>query len=857
MSDRNPVVQPQHQVRVAVAEYRSQGVAVCRVKVGEKRPTDAEWTERSAEQVEFGPEHNVGIQCGSLSSGGKDGQFLVCVDLDAQGALAEADKHLPETGAIEGHPGKPRSHRYYYVTDVPDWAESKAPGAVAAAKAAGRGPGPRIRHFKHAETGKGLFDFIGTGGQVVAPPSRREDGTQRAWADGCSIDKAAVIPFETLWTAVESLAKAVGVNVPERREPQTAEEDAEDAPPATAAAAHSGQVKGTCTRVDAITMEERVKRCGQYLQKTDLAESGHGGHDKTFRVARLIVNDFAVTDRDAAMSLMRGYNQRLEAGGQETWTESELEHKHAAAVAAEPDPKYPLGFKLTNAGERECIFAWDDPARLAKGFLETRTVRFVKQTAFEYRDGAYCVVSQERLKAVVRTFIEREAAQEAARRGEAIETQRRARTERLEAPAPADLGSTLAAARARDMQRVRQELERLTRPVAPKVTQSLVSNTIDAIASRGQLPDEAELDSWLGGRTGPAVLAVGNGLLDPVKKQLQLHTPDWFSTARLPVAFDPRATEPTEWQRVLGELLQGDAERTAVVQEMFGACLDRGLRLKWFGAFVGSGDNGKSVVLAVLRILLGAANCSSVNLDELSTNRFAAFSLFGKLANIVGDQGHFESADEGRLKTLTGGDLVTFEQKGKDTFSAVNRAKLLFACNSMPTFADKTYAVWNRLVAVPFEYTVPAERKNPALLTAEYWADELPAILNWALDGLARLRERGRFTHSAKCEAIKARTRTDSNPALQFIHEECEFTGKEGDHVTVEDMYSTYYTWCGRSGFKRPLTKPKFGQELRRAFPGLGESKVSREKGEESPKRRWIGLRYSSVTGGNGGVPAA
>ena len=89
-----------------------------------------------------------------------------------------------------------------------------------------------------------------------------------------------------------------------------------------------------------------------------------------------------------------------------------------------------------------------------------------------------------------------------------------------------------------------------------------------------------------------------------------------------------------------------------------------------------------------------------MNLDELSTNRFAAFALFGKLANVVGDQGAFESADEGRLKMLTGGDLVGFEQR-QDTFTAVNRAKLIFACNSMPSFSDLSEAVWNRLVPVP------------------------------------------------------------------------------------------------------------------------------------------------------------
>ena len=389
------------------------------------------------------------------------------------------------------------------------------------------------------------------------------------------------------------------------------------------------------------------------------------------------------------------------------------------------------------------------------------------------------------------------------------------------------------------------KLDKAKPKVAPAVCQAMVSNTIGAIGVRGQLPDGTELDTWLNGRSDPPVLAVANGLLDPVTRVSQFHTPDWLSTAKLPVAFDPTAPAPKKWLAVLNDVMEGDAERIAVLQEVFGSCLDRTYPAKRFVAFVGSGDNGKSVCLAVLRFLLGGSNCSAVNLDELSTNRFAAFALFGKLANIVGDQGHFESADEGRLKTLTGGDLVTFEQKGKDSFVGVNRAKLVFACNTMPTFGDKSEAVWNRLVAVPFEYTVPANKKNPALLTAAYWADELPGILNWALDGLARLRSQGP-TWAAKCDVAKGQTRIDSNPARQFLTEECKYTGAATDSVWVEVLYQDYKTWCEKNGFTRPLTKPKFGREVRATYPQLPESKPRRV--DNKTPRQWVGLRAACVS---------
>ena len=110
--------------------------------------------------------------------------------------------------------------------------------------------------------------------------------------------------------------------------------------------------------------------------------------------------------------------------------------------------------------------------------------------------------------------------------------------------------------------------------------------------------------------------------------------------------------------------------------------MDTGLNVKFFAMLVGEGDNGKSVFLVVLRAILGQRNVAAVPLDEIVRNRFAAYGLYGKFANLVGDQGYLEAHDEGRLKALTGGDLVCFEGKGKEPFYAPNTAKMVFGCNT-------------------------------------------------------------------------------------------------------------------------------------------------------------------------------
>lgn len=841
---------PNNPVAEAARDYRTKGVAVVRIDGTSKKPVEQEWSTRSADPAQFRPGENVGLLCGWASDGGVPGRHLVCVDLDSAEAVEKAGEHLPATNAIEGRPGKPRSHWWYYVTDVPECATSEAEQSSGAAKREGKHPGPWKKKFP-TENGKTAIDFIGAGGQTVAPPSRYSEVEVRAWEPGHGIEHAAELPFETLWEAVSALADASGAKVPQlktsvasRATDTTDSTGVEVERPAKrsakASAGRPGRVQGTRTRIDT-PMAERVGKCRDYLKTVGLARSGCGGHDTTYRVARIIVNDFAVTDREQALDLLGEYNQRLKEAGEEEWKGLEIIHKLDSALNAPPDPDYPPGYKLRPAE------GWNSPSRLAEEYLARETLAFVKDTAFRFDGRGYRPVSDSSLTASVQRFVEGRAAREFDRTS-AEWNRKRADIEGqpgTASPNPVDEADDLSEAIDRARKQKLDAHQKKKPKGVPSVKRALVSDVIASLRGRCQLDDGTELDTWLTPDGGPRVLAVANGLLDLDRRELIPHTPDWFSCTVLPVRFDPTAPKPEKWIQFLAEVTEGDAERQSVIQEVFGACLDRSAPGKWFAMLVGSGDNGKSVVLHVLGLLLGKRNCASVGLGALTHSNFAAFQLFGKLANVVGDQGFLESADEGKLKTLTGGDLMMFEQKGRDPFSAVNRAKLVFACNTLPTFGDKSEAVWNRLQAVSFTYTVPADRKNPALLTDGYWAEELPGILNWSLDGLQRFRSnRGRFTRSAVCEAVKHEHRQDSNPARRFLLETYEFTNREGDLVPVGHLYDEYRAWAPAEGCNKLLTRNKFGKEVDAAFPGVEKAKTCRV-GEESTRCR-VGLKKRS-----------
>ena len=317
------------------------------------------------------------------------------------------------------------------------------------------------------------------------------------------------------------------------------------------------------------------------------------------------------------------------------------------------------------------------------------------------------------------------------------------------------------------------------------------------------------------------VAAMKNGL--PLPPPLP-HTPDLFTTFRLPYDYDPNATCPRFEHFLDG--VQPNPENRERVLMLAGLLLTPDTSYNTAFFLFGPAGTGKSVLLNVLTGLVGIENVCSVPLGDFSS-RFSKWPLTEKLANIVSDMPAMPESGrcadvEGVFKRVTEGGEIQIEHKGVDVCVAKVTARCVFATNTMPYFADRSGAVRDRLSIIPFTQVFRnTAQQNPHL--TEELLEELPGILLKALQGLVKLRELTASTEVKtfpQCEEgrlILDEHMADCDHEVAFLREETE-AASPNEYLVALSLYKDYSDWAKDRGYY-PVGYDKFREAVLRVYP--------------------------------------
>jgi putative DNA primase/helicase len=344
-------------------------------------------------------------------------------------------------------------------------------------------------------------------------------------------------------------------------------------------------------------------------------------------------------------------------------------------------------------------------------------------------------------------------------------------------------------------------------------------------------------------KTQPEILAVENGLLNIITRELKKYSSEVYLTNKLRVKYDPSAKCP-EITKFILEVAADQTQRTQM-QELIGHTLTRQIETEICLLLLGPGGNGKSIFLTIVKLLLGEKNVSSHSIQKLCYDKFTTIQIKDKYANICADLPHKELLNTGVFKALVSGDPVEgYTKHVQETTTLEPFCKYIFSANHTPPVASEEdcHAWYRRFVFVDFKRIFTPEDSIPRqeLLAKLTTPEELNGFLNYALDGYERLHKNGEISNRPSVAEIRLQYIRHSDTAIAYFEDKVNVTDNSSDYVLTHEWHRDYVTYCHERKLK-PKTEGAFIQTVKQHLPGAEKTKirVNPTDRDSSPLSAW------------------
>jgi putative DNA primase/helicase len=336
------------------------------------------------------------------------------------------------------------------------------------------------------------------------------------------------------------------------------------------------------------------------------------------------------------------------------------------------------------------------------------------------------------------------------------------------------------------------------KPEGIKPTASILASVTELTRIKVFVPD----DRW---DADDDVLVCKNGALHISTGELAKHQPKHYATSAVPYKYDPDA-RPMIWDYFLRNTLPSAAN---FLQEFAGYALTTEMAHELAVWLFGPPGSGKSTFIAGLAAMLGH-RAGILGLADLERSRFTLADLPGKTLVVASEQPSSYLASTNTLNAIISGEPIQVERKYRDPFTVIPRAKVCWAMNELPRVADANSGLFRRVKVIAFPQ-LPEDERDPKIKHAI--EQEGAGILNWALEGLWRLKERGHFEVPTGVEDATKQFRENNDVPALFIEDRCV----QGADLKVQasQLYTEYKEWCFENGH-RPMSSTRLADDWAR-----------------------------------------
>ena len=230
--------------------------------------------------------------------------------------------------------------------------------------------------------------------------------------------------------------------------------------------------------------------------------------------------------------------------------------------------------------------------------------------------------------------------------------------------------------------------------------------------------------------------------------------------------------------------------------------------------FIGNtGNNGKSTMLNMIENWTNNLH-STVALEQFEKPENLAL-LIDKLVNCGDDIKASMIEDSRAMKTITSGNKILCRPLYVNPFEFRPSATLIFTCNEIPFFKDKSGGVARRVVCFPCDAQVEDGKRDMDMDYKLSTDSAKSTLLNLALKGLKRIYDnRGQLTKvDAVTQATEKYLLESDNIAMFFEETNVDDMCDDLANNTFTKLYVIYSEYCKESGYYA-VSKKKFSNRL-------------------------------------------
>lgn len=277
--------------------------------------------------------------------------------------------------------------------------------------------------------------------------------------------------------------------------------------------------------------------------------------------------------------------------------------------------------------------------------------------------------------------------------------------------------------------------------------------------------------------------------------------------------YDPR-DEITKDINDFLQKIQPDSEMKNYLLTLLSTCLAGSISEESFYVFTGSGANGKSKLMELMKYTLGDL-FKPMDIRLLTEKRASSSAASPELADKKGIRAcpfdEPKATDEintGFMKIFTGGDVITARALFKEPIYFKPQFKPFLLCNHLPNIKSDDDGTWRRLKVVPFQskFIKPTEatkKQQEKLEINQFWADNLLSekLPEWRENFMGMLiqfynkyRKNG-LIHPNLVTQQTAEYRKRCDIFQDFLGDYLDNTNDSKNTISTSDLHDGMRTW--------------------------------------------------------------